>query len=175
MTSQNQETDVFQILGELIKEQKKKHALPVSQKILSQSSQLDSDCSKNNDLEKKVALFSDIGLEIPNDPLMIKTYPNALRYIVSRICKDSSLLKKIVEMVKEQAKYEEKWWNDRQALIQKLNDKQKLNDMMAMQEMSKVQETELQRLGIPFFMSTDQTNLENKKKMIQLLKDLVSK
>lgn len=45
----------------------------------------------------------------------------------------------------------------------------------AIEEMSKVQEKELQRLGIPFFVNTkDKVNRENKKKVIQLLKDLVS-
>ncbi|KAG4306279.1 hypothetical protein PORY_000267 [Pneumocystis oryctolagi] len=184
-----EDTDVFKILGELIEEQKKKHASLVSQQNAPSFNK--SITGLKNDNIEKTDCFSLLELKTPNSPSSIKTYPSALRYIIRRIFWDSSLLKKISELIEEQANYEEKWWNDRQALIKNWEDKKKVNmaseeniehelllyDLRvhrAIQEIIKVQEKELQRLGVPFFINKNETNLENKKKVVQLLKDLVS-
>ncbi|CCJ29229.1 unnamed protein product [Pneumocystis jirovecii] len=187
-------------MSNLIEEQKKKHASLVSQQDILSSNKQAFSSSKNEDLVK-IDCFSFLGLKTPSDPASIKTYPRALRYIIHRIYWDSSLLKKITEMIEEQTSYEEKWWNDRQALIKSWESKKEVNKVIAnvsgiekvsdenieqellsydlkvhraIQEMSKAQEKEFQRLGIPFFMDENETNIENKKKMVQLLKDLVS-
>ncbi|KAG5520253.1 hypothetical protein PMAC_001332 [Pneumocystis sp. 'macacae'] len=200
LSGQAQDIDVFKILGDLIAEQKKKYNSTVFQQDVLFSSKSDFNSSKNENLVK-TDCFSFLGLKTPANSASIKTYPSALRYIIHRILWDSSLLKKIAEMVDEQAKYEEKWWNDRQALIKSWESKKEVNTVIAnlsgtekvsdenieqellsydlkvhraIQEMSKVQEKELQRLGIPFFIDGNETNIENKKKIIQLLKDLVS-
>ncbi|QSL64636.1 hypothetical protein MERGE_001938 [Pneumocystis wakefieldiae] len=181
------EADVFNILDELISEQKKKK-LDISKQdyVFSRENSVG---FKNDDL-KKSTLYSPNFIVKPHaDPSLIETYPSALRYIIQLTLWDPSILKKIKEMVQEQASYEEKWAKDRQMLIENLKNKQNANAFIrkdellvfdlkihrAIEEMSKVQEKELQRLGIPFFVNTkDKVNRENKKKVIQLLKDLVS-
>ncbi|EMR10779.1 hypothetical protein PNEG_00927 [Pneumocystis murina B123] len=199
---EKKDTDVFNILNKLISEQQRKRISTVSKQDYTFSAE-NSISFKNDDLKKSTFYSPNFIVKPHVDPTSIETYPNALRYIIQLTLWDPSILKKIKEMVEEQASYEEKWLKDRQILIENLKNKQKANIIVsrltgeeekefeetiehelllydlkvhrAIQEMSKIQEKELQRLGIPFFVNTkDKINTENKKKVIQLLKDLVS-
>ncbi|KTW30285.1 hypothetical protein T552_00759 [Pneumocystis carinii B80] len=197
------DTDVFNILNELISKQQKKQISAVSKQDHTFSTE-SSINYKNDDLKQSTSYSPNFIVKPDVDPASIETYPSALRYIIQLTMWDPSILKKIKEMVEEQASYEEKWLKDREILIENLRNKQKANEIVssltgeeekefektiedelllydlkihrALREMSKAQEKELQKLGIPFFVNTkNKISIENKKKVIQLLKDLISK